>query len=243
MCTSTPIIWNCVHINTHHEPIFSFPHTPTHMHAQTNCPDGIWLDDLSCVVWGSLLLNPLSALGIPSSSSPPSSVSPSVLLHGWMNTYHLSDKEPSTLKPALSLRAVFARHKRSLSHMFCGPFSPDRTRARALYTRANARHGRTPPPLIPTISCSRWVNRVVSGVWGGRAGSGSEATGFSCFLLPQIDGDRRKTRQQNNIEINPSKPPSIRGRKKRIFPGFTDRLLKVFWKEIMTKWLRGSTRK
>lgn len=99
---------SCVQINTHDLNLAT--HTHTHRHKETNCPDGIWLCDLRSVVWGSLLLNPLNALGIPPSSSlslslpyPP----PSVLLYGWMNTYHSADKEPSTLELALSLRAMF----------------------------------------------------------------------------------------------------------------------------------------
>lgn len=44
-------------------------HSHTYIYTKTNCPDGIWLCDLGSLVWGSLLLNPLNALGIPPSSS------------------------------------------------------------------------------------------------------------------------------------------------------------------------------
>ena len=60
---------NCVH--THHTS-WSYLNLATHTHTHAlrktnNCPDGILLCDLRSVVWGSLLLNPLNALGIPPS--------------------------------------------------------------------------------------------------------------------------------------------------------------------------------
>lgn len=105
-----------VHIRNHLDLYRPQRHTDTHTqeytHTYTNSVDGIWLCDLS---WGSLLLNPLNALGIPAFSFPSVSllhIPPSVLLHGWMNTYHLSDKEPSTLVLTLSWRAMFRAQTR-----------------------------------------------------------------------------------------------------------------------------------
>lgn len=98
--------------NTHLNLNLATPsHTFMHTHKQTNCLDGIWLCNLKSDVWGSLLLNPLNALGIPASSSFSLSLlylPTSVLLSGWMNTYHLADKESSTLALALSLGPMFA---------------------------------------------------------------------------------------------------------------------------------------
>ncbi len=112
LCPHKHTSWSYLNLATH-------THTHTHTHKQTNCPDGIWLCDLRSVVWGSLLLNPLNALGFPPSSSLSLSLlylPPSVLLYGWMNTYHSADKEPSTLELALSLRAMFTPRECSAFH-------------------------------------------------------------------------------------------------------------------------------
>lgn len=123
-----------VHISVHirnHLDLYP-PHTDTHTdtHTYTHSLDAIWLCDLSCVVWGSLLLNPLNALGIPPSSFPSVSllhIPPSLLLHGWMNTYHLSDKEPSTLVLTLSWRAMFRAQTRPFTDA-PWPHLPDQPR-------------------------------------------------------------------------------------------------------------------
>ena len=118
LCPHKHASWSYLNLATHTH-TRTHTHTHTHTHKQTNCPDGIWLCDLGSVVWGSLLLNPLNALGIPPSSSLSLSLlylPPSVPLYGWMNTYHSADKEPSTLELALSLRAMFTPCERSAFH-------------------------------------------------------------------------------------------------------------------------------
>lgn len=133
----SPTTQAAVHIRVHirnHLELYPFPHT--HTHTYTNSLDGIWLCDLSCVVWGFLLLNPLNALGIPPSSFPSVSllhIPPSVLLHGWMNTYHLSDKEPSTLVLTLSCIAMFRAQTRHFTDA-SWPHLPDQPRRECCIT-------------------------------------------------------------------------------------------------------------
>ena len=139
-----------------------------------------------------------------------------------MITYHLSDKEASTLEPALSLRAMFARHKLGLSWTV---FAWSDLGVSARSPDALERHHHLSRPfnvpdgsIVPFATLQSWKVR--------------------CRLM-EITANTTAEQHQNQsfkTTVNQSKE------KRYDFSRFHWKS-GVFWKESKTKRLRGSARK